>query len=304
MLTVFDTAGVAPGLREKAFGEAVRAAVGSIEVDALREPFEGRIELSTLGSGRMLGVEGTAQRVRRRPRADALAETMKVIVQQRGDCRFEHAGRVATLRAGELLIVDGRSAFELEIDGPFRQIVLLLPRELARSRVPNIERAAGRSSSLNSPADRFVAAHLGLVASAADDSLPAQAPLVDGVLASLGMASTFDDGEPTSRVVGRALSLIDLHLHDASFDPPALVDLLRAGRRRTVEKAFAAQGTTITRELWRRRVERARTLLKSPRHANRAILEIALACGFTSAPHFARVFRAHLGLSPRAFRAN
>ncbi len=51
--------------------------------------------------------------------------------------------------------------------------------------------------------------------------------------------------------------------------------------------------------LMRRRVERARELLRIP---GRSLSDIALACGFSDQSHFTRVFRGHVGTSPGAWR--
>jgi len=48
---------------------------------------------------------------------------------------------------------------------------------------------------------------------------------------------------------------------------------------------------------------RLRLAQKMLREENRPIAEIAHACGFNDASHFARVFKAETGLSPRQFLA-
>lgn len=50
------------------------------------------------------------------------------------------------------------------------------------------------------------------------------------------------------------------------------------------------------------RPEACRVAFDDPRLARRSIIEIALACGFTSPAHFSRVFRACSGLSPSEYR--
>jgi AraC family transcriptional regulator len=47
------------------------------------------------------------------------------------------------------------------------------------------------------------------------------------------------------------------------------------------------------------RIERAKSLLK---HSDRAIIEIALECGFTSHSHLSKQFRKVVGMTPKAFR--
>ena len=48
------------------------------------------------------------------------------------------------------------------------------------------------------------------------------------------------------------------------------------------------------------RLQRARRLL---RHTHQSVLQIGLACGFASGPHFSNAYRAHFGHTPRDERA-
>jgi AraC-like DNA-binding protein len=61
----------------------------------------------------------------------------------------------------------------------------------------------------------------------------------------------------------------------------------------------AAAGVPPHRWLLRRRVERARELLRRTR---RSITDIALSCGFSSSQHFSTVFKAQEGCTPTDFR--
>jgi AraC family transcriptional regulator len=58
-------------------------------------------------------------------------------------------------------------------------------------------------------------------------------------------------------------------------------------------------GCTLGLYVQRLRIECARRKLIS---TDLAITEIALACGFCDQSHFTRVFRSHVGTSPRRFR--
>ena len=53
------------------------------------------------------------------------------------------------------------------------------------------------------------------------------------------------------------------------------------------------------RYLLKRRIERARDLLRNPALS---LLEVALACGFSDQSHFTRLFRASMDMSPGAWR--
>jgi len=58
-------------------------------------------------------------------------------------------------------------------------------------------------------------------------------------------------------------------------------------------------GETPHQFVLRLRVERAREMLRSPESR---VLDVAIACGFKTQQHFARVFRHLCGLSPKEYR--
>ena len=58
-------------------------------------------------------------------------------------------------------------------------------------------------------------------------------------------------------------------------------------------------GATPAQYYVRLRLERARRML---RQTDMSVAEVAIACGFVSLSHFAKVYRRHYGLSPREDR--
>lgn len=62
----------------------------------------------------------------------------------------------------------------------------------------------------------------------------------------------------------------------------------------------AAYGETPAAYLTRRRIERAKTLLRG---ANLSVTEVCFLVGFESLGSFSRIFREHVGKSPSAYRA-
>jgi transcriptional regulator GlxA family with amidase domain len=70
---------------------------------------------------------------------------------------------------------------------------------------------------------------------------------------------------------------------------------------RQLERLFGRYlGSTPTQHYIGLRLEKARKLL---RHSTLSVLEIGVACGFTSASHFARAYRSHFNVVPSADRA-
>ena len=102
-----------------------------------------------------------------------------------------------------------------------------------------------------------------------------------------------DDPELT-----RAIRFVRQH----ACDPICVADVLRTVplSRSTLENRFRASlGRTIHGEIQRVQIERARQLLV---HTDLLIKQIAIRCGFKYVPYLTRVFRQHVGLSPREYR--
>jgi AraC family transcriptional activator of tynA and feaB len=94
---------------------------------------------------------------------------------------------------------------------------------------------------------------------------------------------------------------IESHLDDPSLGPPALA--VRFGiSLRYLHLLFARFGTTVSRWILYRRLERCRReLAVAGPHKN--ITEVAFGCGFNDAAHFSRVFKNRYGVTPREYRA-
>ncbi len=69
---------------------------------------------------------------------------------------------------------------------------------------------------------------------------------------------------------------------------------------RQLERLFQKYlNTTPSRYCKDHRLRRARSLLKN---TSRSIIEVAVACGFSSHSHFSKSYREHFGISPRGDR--
>jgi len=69
--------------------------------------------------------------------------------------------------------------------------------------------------------------------------------------------------------------------------------------KRSLQRAMANEGLNYSEVLGEIRMRRALHWLD---HTDKTVMDIALALGYTDASNFARAFRRHTGLSPRAFR--
>ena len=96
----------------------------------------------------------------------------------------------------------------------------------------------------------------------------------------------------------RALELMEGHLDE----PPSRAKLAQAAgvSLRQLERLFAAHlGTSVEKHGLQLRLEHAHLLLAQ---TTLSILEISVACGFASASHFSRRYKARYGINPSAER--
>ncbi|MEZ5832276.1 MAG: GlxA family transcriptional regulator [Dongiaceae bacterium] len=102
----------------------------------------------------------------------------------------------------------------------------------------------------------------------------------------------------TNSVVQKAVSLME----SAIEEPVPLTELTRrtgVSQRQLERLCKRYLGATPAQYYVQLRLERARRML---RQTDMSVAEVAIACGFVSLSHFAKVYRRHYGLSPREDR--
>jgi len=101
------------------------------------------------------------------------------------------------------------------------------------------------------------------------------------------------------REVAQAVRFIREHASEPIWVPDVLAKV--AIPRRTLERRFrAALGRSMTEEIIRTRIERAKMLL---RETNLIVAKIALQSGYTTVEQLYRAFQKKVGISPGVFRA-
>ncbi|MEU8541991.1 helix-turn-helix transcriptional regulator [Streptomyces sp. NPDC048717] len=114
-----------------------------------------------------------------------------------------------------------------------------------------------------------------------------------------------DDGEVRSVLhdclVTRIMAYARRHLTDPDLTPDRLAHE-HAVSRRQLYAVLGRAGISLEQWVISERLEAARRLLVSPRHAGLPVSAVAARCGFTSPGHIARRFRAAYGVTPREWR--
>jgi AraC-like DNA-binding protein len=99
----------------------------------------------------------------------------------------------------------------------------------------------------------------------------------------------------------RVVDFIDQFLSDPDLSPAGVAQALKISSRH-VHRLFAQHGSTVTRYILQRRLEKCRAALANPLLGNLSLTHICSEYGFRSLPHFSRLFREGYGMAPRDYR--
>lgn len=244
-----------------------------------------------------------------RPQQPALADSQDVYlaaVLLSGEYFLEQDGRQVALRPGEMTIYDATRPHKIHCPEKFSKLIVSLPRATMRARLPGIDRsaalrvagAAGIGAMATSHIRSF-AAHAGELT---DESFAAAADhcadLIALSLSEPGEYRRANRGREATR--RRAKRFIDSRLGDPRLDPAMAAQALGLSTR-YLSALFEAEGLSLMRYVWGRRLENCRRDLAADACA--PIGEIAYRWGFSDLSHFSRAFRQRFGQSAREARA-
>lgn len=188
-------------------------------------------------------------------------------------------------------------------------LVVAVPRALIAGSVSGIDRLAGmdlgKASSLmplvRDYAARLLLATPGLDAETAERVGRNLADLIGAMLAEAAGRMPLDLSEYRTAALMRVRRYVELHLSDSELKPARVAQALRLSPR-YINQLLQAEGTSLGRLIWRRRLERIAADLRDPALAARSISTIALARGFRNLAHFSVAFRQCYGMPPRDYR--
>ncbi|WP_051744851.1 helix-turn-helix domain-containing protein [Streptomyces yerevanensis] len=165
-----------------------------------------------------------------------------------------------------------------------------------------------RNRSITGPVDspelRLLVAHTNMVHATAADLGAAGVHAAHSAMIELAKAvaqGRFDDVEPrlVPALAQAAKDLANSHLADPELSPAMLARELNVSVR-TLQRAFAAEGESVTAYIRGRRLEEARLALTAP--ATRlSVSELAAHWQFADSSHFIRAFKKRYGQTPTEY---
>lgn len=297
----FDTNRLRDNQRLDHWRQAVNHAFTRLEILPQRSAkVDCQVSWQDVGHSRIVHVRGTPQVVCRTDEqidTDALAHII-LMFHHLGYATLVHQGRSVHLSPGAVVAMDTRSPYQLVFHGPFEQRIFRFPAQMVCG-----ERSSDSFAATLLPsgyASQVLLAGLNYAESA--PSLPngAEKPLID--LARLALLQNFNLSEQTpAQRLNSVRSYIDAHLDDPVLSSSNVARALGLSLR-SMQKLFAQENDQASAYILRQRLHRVQEQLAAPELRHLSIWHIAARWGFNDASHFSRLFKQHVGMTPRSYR--
>lgn len=309
MPIVCDTSVVPPPERWDLWAQTVSQLVVAHELFGPPGPgVDVRMSAAQVGPLTFVDVEASAraQRIRRTPRLARTTpgEHYALGLVHRGAMRVSCDGRQAVVRRGDLMFYDCARPYTTVADERVHVLTCVVPRDLLRVPPARAAQLMGMVIPGGTGTGWLIAPFLERLARLAEGGMAdvdrvaeAALDLIESLCAGCDPRERPRHGELALRI----RAYIEAHLGDPRLSPEQIARAHHISKR-TLHRLFESQRTTVARFVQERRLERCRADLRDPEQMHEPISWIAVRHGLPSSQHFARLFRAAYGCTPRDYR--
>ncbi|MEV7646705.1 helix-turn-helix domain-containing protein [Arthrobacter sp. NPDC089319] len=218
-------------------------------------------------------------------------------------------GRMAQLGPGDATVYDTSKPYTLEFDGPFEGLGVVVPAELVAIKPTQINPLLAHHMPGSDPVVSVVLetiagmeGRLALLPAFVQHRLGQNvANLFETLCTHMGTELGALKGDPRLEQWNAVVSWIEDHLADPDLDPLMIADACFMSVRSLHNLARDA-GTSVAVWIRHRRLEKCRADLSNPALKHLSVGAIGSRWGFVHATHFSTLFRAEMGMTPRAYR--
>jgi AraC family transcriptional regulator, positive regulator of tynA and feaB len=278
------------------------------EVPESRLGFEAEMQIGSLAEIRLI-------RFKTSPRKFACTtchaeqanhDELFVNLQLSGQAMLEQNSREVMLEAGDFTLLDPSLP---HAGTPANLLLLKVPRLALEARLGKTSQIVAMCTKARDAEGGLTSSLLAMLPGYVDGLQPATSKVLSSQvldMIALSLTHTMGAARPkvssSQAVVSMKLrAAIESQLADPELDSDAVAAAAGISVRYS-NQVLAREGTSITRFIQTRRLERCRRALHDPSQAHRTISEIAYGWGFNDLTHFGRSFRAAFGMLPSEFR--
>ena len=219
-----------------------------------------------------------------------------------GQVDIAQAGQQHRFTAGSMFFIDPGRSFQESFAERGQMTVLRIPKSALRDRGLRHSLSSVVAADMRSP---DMCATRDLIHCIAQQHVaPSQVirdlmgrQLLELVDAMLGAAGDKSVARSSDVVLLRAMRYVHLNLGNTDLDSAAVAGAAHVSVKH-LQRLFRARNTTIMRHVWTIRLEHAQRLLNSGRGPRLSVQDVAWKCGFVTAAHFSRAYRAHFNMCP------
>jgi len=238
-------------------------------------------------------------------------EFVLLLLQLTGSATFSQAGRSVSLKPGDMTLYDSVMPHLLNVEDNYSSLILRASRDYVLRRLPTLPYITAMALPNRDGMGRVALEMIRTVSREADRLTGSAAlSISDMVWDTLAQtAGVLTDG-PESRLPVSAnkmalLQRIKFYI-DTCLAEPFLTPAHIAGEHhisvRYLNKLFATEGTSVTRWIRSRRLERCARAMTSATYSGRSIHEISFSWGFNNISYFSREFKEAYGCTAREYR--
>ncbi|WP_172328449.1 helix-turn-helix domain-containing protein [Mangrovicoccus sp. HB161399] len=305
MSLVFQTRDLATAERLDYWQSMVSRHHVAVAPDGEPDPeFEGRMKIDDWGGLQLSDTAFSAVAYRRGPREmrSCGRDDFLCVLNLGGGGTFEHNAGSFGFGAGDMVVYDTDQPYAIRFPRPSHTISLRIPRPQVVARLPRADRQFALRLDGTRPLAQLAASLL--KSASALETLPdpqhcreAEAPILD--VLCLAVKEIAGEDMRASPGQEHMLARIKRDLAGQLEDCSLCVESIARAQGispRTLNRLFAAEGTTVMRWIWQQRLSGAYRAMSEG--SVRQVTEAAFMFGFKDSSHFTRAFKKEFGIPP------